>query len=425
MEASSEIRIVMKLRVLAAIAIGLTASLVPSAPLGAEPSAQSECTPAIPQSRGSTGALVAADNRFGFALFDRIFGGSNRGNVFTSPVSAALALQMAYDGARGQTRQVMTSTLGLGGMSQNAVRQEAAAVLAALRSTDPHVQLDIANSLWARAGVQFRRQYLQHVAQSYAARIATLDFKSPSAKNEINGWVTCATHGKITSIVDRIPTYMVMYLINAVYFHGDWKDPFNPKLTRPQTFTTGDGRQEQAPLMVQQRAIPYYAGPDFQFAALPYGNGRFSMDVVLPKTGLSLAQLAPRLTASSWQRWTAALRSTEINLALPRLTLEHAFNLNRPLIALGMGQAFSRQADLSGICAVDRCQISDVRQKTYLNVDEKGTTAAGSTSVGIGATSVRITPSMVVNHPFYLAIRDSKSGAILFLGAVNDPLTRS
>lgn len=404
--------------VLAAMGLAMGAHVPPAS---AQRSAQPSCAPAVTRVGGTAQALASAGNSFGFRLLDTLLGSSTRPNVFISPVSTAIALDMAYNGAGGSTRQAMSGTLALRGMSQAVVRRQAAALLGTLQSADRKAGLTVANSVWARSGIPFRRQFLQDARSYYGARVATLDFRSPQAMATINGWVSCATHGKIPTIVDRIPPSMIMYLVNAVYFHGAWSDPFPPTNTRPQPFTTAGGQQKSVPLMSRIGSFPYYAGSDFQAISLPYSAGRFSMTVILPRQGLSLQAFARRLTPGSWQTWMSQLRPESGSIALPRFTLSNDFQLVRPLTDLGMGVAFSRAADFSGIC-VGGCRISQVRHKTYLNVDEAGTTAAAATSVGIEPTAVRAQQfSMVVNRPFVLAIRDGTTNALLFLGGIGDP----
>jgi serpin B len=414
----------MRRRILLGPLFALLAALLPGAPLLARAPLQPGCDLAAPQASGSFSRLVAADNAFAFRLFPLLSAYSTTANTVVSSLSAALAIQLTNDGARGGTQAAMARALGLDGMTRQEVRQQAAALLAALTRSDPKVQMDIANSIWARLGVRFRADFLQHARSSYAARVTALDFRSPQAASTINGWVSCATHKTITSIVDRIPSSVIMYLIDAVYFHGAWSSPFESGLTREQPFTTGAGRQEEVPLMAQRGSFDYYRGSDFQEVALPYGGDRrFEMDVLLPRRGLSLAQLERRLTPAVWGRWTSSFRPTGVALSLPRFRLSNSFNLDKPLKTLGMGAAFDGGADFSGLC-IGSCSISSIRQGTFLRVDERGTTAAAVTVVGIATAMPRITSTMTVDRPFLTAIRDSRTGAILFLGAINDPLAR-
>jgi serpin B len=367
---------------------------------------------------GNASALVPADNAFGFHLFTTLFGHNSQKDVFISPTSATTVLDLLFLGARGSSQSQMASALGLGSLSRQAVMSRASALLAGLRSTDSKVQLELANSIWSRAGVAFKQSFLNAAGHSFGARATPLDFSSPGAPATINSWVACATHNTITSIVDKIPAAMVMYVLNATYFHGQWTTSFDPKNTRDGQFTTGSGQQIQVPFMhLTGVTLPYYQTADFQAMSLPYGKGRFSLVILLPRNGLPLTTFVKRLTPSSWKSWTSHLQPASIPLALPKFATRSSWNLNGPLAALGLSQAIGANGDFSGIC--QRCKLTQVRQKVFFSVDEKGTTAAAVTSGGVSATVAR--QDMVVDHPFVVAIRDGKTGAILFLGAENNP----
>ena len=368
----------------------------------------------------SAAALAQADNQFGFSLFRSIFAAQSKANVVLSPLSASMALQIAYDGARADTAQGMARVLGIRG-GQAEVRAAAHALLASMVTTGGNNGvLRIANSLWARSGVPFRTPFLQHARSTYNARVSSLDFRSASAAATINAWVKHATGGKIPTIVGRIPPNLMLYLINAVYFQGSWARPFNPAATHAHTFTTSAGAT-QVQMMSEQGIFPYAKTSHAEVITLPYNGGRFSMSVVLPAAGVSLQSLARTLTPGVWRSWTGGTHDAYGSISLPRFSLTTDGQLAAPLARLGMGSAFSQNADFAGMC-VQPCRLSQARQKTFLNVDEHGTTAAAATSIGVSPTAMQqSTFSMVVDRPFFLSIEDASTGSILFFGAVNTP----
>jgi serine protease inhibitor len=406
-------------KLLSLIALLVGACLIPSTNAQARFVVAAVCPTAVTSSQtGDAASMVAAQNGFGFRLFDRIVSANSGKNVFLSPASAAIALDMLYAGARGGTAASMAGTLGLTGMSRTTVLNNASALLAALQSADPKVQLAVADSVWARAGVAFRQEFLAEAQRYFGARVATVDFSSPSAPAQINAWVSCATHGTITKMIDQISADTVMFLMNAVYFHGQWTTSFDPKNTKPQQFTTADGHKVSMSMMSLAGSKFLYAqGANFQTVALPYGKGRFDMVIVLPQAGLSLQAFAPHFTSPLWRQWTTGLVRQKIDLSIPRFKLSNDWNLNGTLSTLGMGAAFGQPGNFTGICP--RCKLSYVRQKTYLKIDEKGTTASAVTGIGITATLAY--PHFIADHPFLLAIRDTETGAILFMGAINNP----
>lgn len=385
-----------------------------------KPALSASCSaPAVSGSQ-DYGRLVHAQNGLGFRLLRRLTAQSPSGNTFLSPTSIATALEMAYDGAAGSTRTAMARTLGLAGMTPAQVRSHVPGLLQMLQPAQGSGPF-IADSLWAQRGMSFRRAFIQHARSSYGATVRRIDLHAPSAPATINSWVSCATRGKIPSIVGTIPPQTMLYLINAVYFSGAWQRPFNASNTRTQTFTAGTGGKLQVPMMTETGPLWYYKGPNFQMIGLYYHLNRYMMVVLLPNKGTSLRSFTAGLTATRWSRWSGHLELLPGTLFLPRISVRTDYGLVPTLTAMGMGNAFSDNADFSGMC-VQPCKISDVRHRAFLKVDEKGTIAAAATSVGIEPTAIQPPQfTMTVNHPFVVGIFDRRVGGTLFVGAINNP----
>ncbi len=369
--------------------------------------------------------LVEANTRFSFKLFSEILKQDGKKNVFVSPSSVAIALSMAYNGANGETQQAIAQALEMQGMSLSDINQSNANLKTSLESSDPAVQLTIANSLWARKGVDFKPEFIQQNQAFYDAEVKSLDFADPSAPNQINGWVKKNTQGRISEIVDRINADQVMFLINAIYFKGKWMNEFDKSQTIDQPFTLANGHEKQHPMMSQRGEYRYTENQQFQAVSLPYGKGRTSLYVFLPKPNSNLAEFQKTLTAENWQAWMKTFGQREGSIHLPRFKMEYETQLKKSLSALGMGIAFDpSKADFSNLSTTPT-RIDEVKHKTFVEVNEEGTEAAAVTSVGIRATSVRIEVapfSMTVDRPFFCAIRDNKTGEILFMGAIVDPI---
>lgn len=370
--------------------------------------------------------LVAAQNRFGFELLSTLQQQSPAENRVVSPLSVAMILSMAQNGAAGSTLEGMRMTLSLEGLEVASVNDAIASQIAALEGADPDSQLAIANSLWARSGgLELQPDFVQIAKEAYGAEAQVLDFDQPSALETINGWVNRATAGKIPDILDRIERDDLLFLINAVYFKGLWQVPFDPAQTATEPFYLTDGTTATRPLMSRSGEFRYSETDTFQAVNLPYGNGRLSMVVVLPKTPEALQVLQGQLSAETWQQWTSRFRSRPGSLKLPRFQMEYGTDLNGALSTLGMGVAFDpEQADFSNLSDTE-LYISRVKHKTFIEVNEVGTEAAGVTSIEMRATAAPMEPlqpfEMVVNRPFFLAIQDQVSGSILFLGWIMDP----
>lgn len=369
--------------------------------------------------------LIAADLKFGFNLYSQLSKKSDGKNIFISPASIAIALAMAYNGANGTTREAMTRALELQGLSLAEVNAANAQFKNALENADPQVKLEIANSLWARQGVQFQSEFVKANKEFYQAEVAELDFNQASAITTINGWVSKSTHGKIDKIVEQINPDTLLFLINAIYFKGSWSEKFDAAKTRPEAFKLAGGKQKQHPLMAQSGRYSYFENDSFQAVALPYGNKRLNMYIFLPKAGSTLASFHQALNARNWADWMARFTQMKGDIRLPKFKVEYETTLKGALSAIGMGPAFDERADFSAMLKPPATAfISEVRHKAFAEVNEEGTEAAAVTSIEMRTTSLGPPPKtfqMVVDHPFFFAIRDNQTGAVLFMGSIGEP----
>jgi serine protease inhibitor len=366
---------------------------------------------------------VAQDyNAFGFDLLAQTGKSVAGKNVFLSPLSAALALSMVQSGAEGETLKEMTQTLHLQGNSPSEINEANAALTDSLSKIDPTIKLEIANSLWIRNGLPIRQKFIADSKDFYHAEVANVDFGNPATVKTINNWVSEHTKNKIKEIVSApLESTLRVILLDAIYFKGDWTEPFDKKQTREMPFTLLDKKTVQHPRMNRTGEFGYFENDDFQAVVLPYANREISMYVFLPKAGLDT--FLPMLTATNWESWLPQFRFRKGTLGLPRFKLENKYELNEPLANMGMRLAFATRANFSGMSEEPLC-IGWVKQKTYVDVNEEGTEAAAVTGIGMEATSVRREPppfKMTVDHPFFAAIRENKTGAILFMGTIVDP----
>lgn len=367
--------------------------------------------------------LVEANTKFAFDLFREILDEKPSQNIFVSPASVSMALAMTYNGAGGETRQAMAKTLGLEGLDLAEVNQANADLKSILENPDPGVKLTTANSLWTRKGFAFRPEFLQRNKDYYGAEVKELDFSSPGAPEAINSWVKKQTDGKIDQIVKNINQDSVLFLINAIYFKGGWTKKFEREKTREGIFNLPDGSQKKHPMMSQSGRYMYYKGNSFQAVRLPYGRERVSMYVFLPDEGSGNEKFINSLNAVNWEEWLSRFRETQGRIVMPRFKYEDNLLLNDALKALGMGIIFdSQRADFSNMLpAPPNLFVDYVRHKTFIEVNEEGTEAAAATAVGVKASGHQESFNMVVDRPFFFAIRDDKTGIVLFMGYVTEP----
>lgn len=371
--------------------------------------------------------LLRAETAFSFDLLNAIRAEKPGENLFISPASVSLALAMTYNGAVGETRQAMAKALQVDGMPVADVNKANAALQSVLANPDPKVELSIANSIWYKKGYTVNPAFLKATGDYYRAEVAPVEFGAPEAAPTINRWVSKATRDKIPTVIERTNTDDRMYLVNAIYFNGKWKEPFKKEQTQPRTFHLADGTTQEHPMMNQSGRYRYLKGENFQGVALPYGEGRVSLYVLLPDKGVNLDQFAGSITADRWADWMGRFSSKPGSVTLPKVKLEWKHELRDVMKGLGMGIAFEPgKADFSGLFTGlnEDLFIGFILHKTYLDLNEEGTEAAAVTVVGVVTTSAPAQEerfNMVVDRPYLMAIRDDQTGAILFLGAIYSP----
>ena len=369
--------------------------------------------------------LVNANNRFAFRLFREVnTQEGNAGNVFISPLSVGMALGMTYNGAAGTTRDAMRQTLGFEGMTVQEINEAYRNLIALLRDLDPRVEFLLANSIWYRDSVPIVPAFLETNQQYFDAEVTGLDFADPASVDVINGWVKTQTNGKIEGIVDApIDPLTFMFLIDAIYFKGDWTYQFDKSRTKDADFQLAGGAQVSVPMMSSDGEMPIrlHWDPDYTVLDLRYGGQAYSMTIVVPQNPDTLDALARDVTAAQWDAWVARLDSTALRVSIPKFTLEYEIGLKDVLTALGMGIAFTPgSADFTNMISSGGAYIEKVKHKTFVDVNEEGTEAAAVTSVEMGFTSAQ--PLIVrVDRPFIFAIRENYSGTILFIGKVVNP----
>jgi serine protease inhibitor len=345
-------------------------------------------------------------------------------NVFVSPASVGLALGMAAGGAQGKTLAALEHVLGV---DAKLAANRATRLFASIDTLPADVVVELANSLWARSDLPVSARYKAVMRESYRAEVRNIDFTLPGATTLVNDWVQRATHGHIAGAVDQIDPSSILALVSATYFHGLWDDPFDPDDTVDHEFTRGLGLVTQVRLMSKSASFDYTDDPDLQVVRLRYKQGRFSLLLVLPRKPLSPAAFHDIASASSLARILAALTNRPGTLRMPKVRLAYATDLKPELLEMGMGPAFAKDADFSGVFDRDSpAFISNVLHKTRLEIDEKGTTAAASTVIEYSlSASIEKAPTtpfeMTVDRPFLLALTESETDVILFLGVIGDP----
>jgi serpin B len=403
---------------------------------------------AIPS--GDIDAAVAANNAFAVDLYTRLEADASTQNMLTSPISAALALTMAYAGAAGQTASEMATALhfapdasasifnGQNALDQALAGRGAAALAsvvqnnaqAAITTTAPSAsdyELQVVNSVWGEKTFSWSTPYLTTLAKSYGAGVYLVDFihELDQSRQAINTWVSDETNGKIENLLPSLDPSTVMVLVNAIHLKLPWANPFDLSATVPGTFTRADGTTVSASFMSQQLNVPYADNGHAEIVALPLAGRQLSVVIVLPHQGTSLQEYESGLATN-----TTSLAQPKsygyINLSIPKITFTTpTFSLKPALQAMGMNVTFTPSADFSGMVSGglnDGLYVYDVLQKATIAMQETGVEAAAATAVIFSPTAAE-TPiaTMSVNRPYLVAIVDVPTGAILFLGHIDDP----
>ena len=363
---------------------------------------------------------VTQDNDFGLDLLKNTIVISEESNVMVSPLSVSIALGMVWNGAKGQTQTEIGNTLKMKDLTSKELNEYYKTMQSSLLTIDPSTKLSIANAIWYREGFEVKSDFLKINSDNFNAYVKELDFSKPWALDTINNWCSKSTKGLIPKILDEIPRDEVMYLMNAVYFKGIWRDQFDKSKTISANFTNDLGKDIKVNMMTKNNTFAYNSDDFAQYIDLPYGNKAFSMTIILPNKTLTVNDILSRLTAQNLKSTLKEMSEQKVDLKLPRFKIENSFKLNDPLISMGMPLAFNEYlANLTGI-ADKKLFISEVIHKTYITVDEEGTEAAAVTSIGVGVTSMPQYIDFNVNKPFLFFIREKSTGIILFMGKVGN-----
>jgi serpin B len=368
--------------------------------------------------------LAAADTGFAFDLFKQVSKEQPDQNIFISPFSVSTVLQMVGNGAAGETKAEMQRVLKTSGLPPGVLNSAYRDLTQSLNS-QPGVVLNLANAIWYKKEFRLKPEFVSVNKQFFQAELGGVDFTKPESARTINHWADVRTRGKIKEVVQwPFPPLTRVILANAIYFKGKWDWQFDKSKTQPHVFHLSGGGEKQAPTMWQHGDFSYQEDDGYQAVRLPYIGGRLQMYLFLPATNSSPAKLLADFSGEAWRdKILPQFEKHKGTLAMPRFKMEYAVLLNDPLTALGMKQAFAQNADFSAM-AGEPLYVSEVKQNSFVDVNEEGTEAAAVTTVTMKATGVfRPEKSfvMIVDRPFLFIIGDDQTKSILFMGVVYDP----
>lgn len=367
--------------------------------------------------------VVSSANKFGFKIFNNLLKKEKSQNIFVSPFSINTALAMTYNGSDGTTKTAMEETLELKGLNIEEINKSYRALLNIVAKNQGKVKIDIANSLWLRKGEKLKDQFVKDSESTFDAKVTELDFSLPEAPKTISDWVSSKTNDKIKDMIKNIDPATYLYLINAIYFKGDWTKSFDKALTVEDDFYLTDSKTKKVSMMNKSESLKFYDGEKFRAVTLPYGSNEAFFNIFLPKDGSSLDDIYKDLSEENHKTWLSSMESREVNLKMPKFKVEYEKKLNESLIEIGMGIAFNNggSANFSKLSEGGGF-ISEVKHKSFVEVSEEGTEAAAATSVAISksASPVNMKVNFKVDKPFFFTITDS-TNSILFMGNIVEP----
>lgn len=369
--------------------------------------------------------LIEADNAFGLEIFQKIREASDDENIMISPLSISVAFAMAYNGADSDTKTEMENAMKLNGLTKEQINNSYKMLIGGLESLDKNVVFEIANAIFYADGFSVKPDFLNINKTIYNAETEKLNFGSPLAVQAINDWVTAKTHDKIKNIIKELNPLDRMVLLNAIYFNGIWTNKFDEKGTHLLGFTKTDGTNIDVPMMKKEEKLDYTSNSLFSAIKMPYGNGQYNMIVMLPAKDKNSQDVINELSATNWKNWLESFEPKDpVVVTMPRFKFAFETKLNQVLAQMGMEKAFQPNiADFSKLSDEDLF-ISSAIHKSFIDVNENGTEAAAVTSITFTTTSIGIEPPktyFTVNRPFLFAITEKDTGAILFIGNVQNP----
>jgi len=390
----------------------------------------------LPVSESDLTAAGTSINAFSTDLYGQVAG--EPGNLIISPASVAIALGMTYQGAEAATAKELETVLHVADSGLEPGQWHAAigrigeswTTAPTEEGHNPPPEVALANRLFGARDIDFKTSFLSASQRDYGAPMERLNFGAPEkARSHINAWVEEQTRDKIRDLLPpkSIDSTTPLVLANAIYFKAQWQNPFDDGSTRGAKFLVEGTTEVEVPTMHTTKHLGYGMTPEATVVDLPYIGGRYAMTLAMPHDAAGIGTLESKLSVETLQRWSEATRTQRIALAMPKFKVEPADSvaLSGGLKALGLRQAFTDAAEFGGMAPADKhpLKIDEVFHKGFIEVDERGTEAAAATAVVMARAGARPSePTKVtIDRPFLFLIRDTQTGAVMFMGRVVDP----
>ncbi|TYQ14585.1 UNVERIFIED_CONTAM: serpin B [Acetivibrio alkalicellulosi] len=368
--------------------------------------------------------VISSNSQFAFDIFAKLNEEDSDKNVFISPLSISTALTMTMQGANSNTLDEMMKALKYDRMDIETINESYKNLLLYMNQIDKKIELNINNSIWLRKGESILEEFKNVNKGIFNAPVYEVDFFREDAADTINNWISKSTNNKIREMIQPpIDPSVIMYLINAIYFKGEWTHKFDKNETFKSRFYTGNGNETEVMMMRTKGEFEYGIRDDFKVLRLPYGNGKTSMYCILPSEDISINQFINNLNESKWEEIRESVSNTkDVLVNIPRFNIEYGIkSLKDVLISMGMEEPFYDQADFSKMRGSRDIYIDEVFHKAIIEVNEEGSEAAGVTVVVMKELAVMEPLKFIANRPFVFLIADDTTDTVIFMGKLYNP----
>ncbi len=361
--------------------------------------------------------IIKGGNNYGFKIFKEIDSKETdrNKNIMYSPLSLNSILYMIINGAKDTTLDEIKTALDVQSFDASNINETYNTLLTNFPTVDKKVTVNIANSIWANNGYTIQSKFSTTVSDKYQAEIQNLDFSNPASVKIINDWVKDKTKGKISKIIDNLN--MNLLVLNTIYFYGQWHTKFNKTLTIDRDFYLPDSTKILVPTMEMEDTIRFATGEKYIIVELPYSQGNYVMDLILPQYENTTDSILNLL--DNFDSMVNDFTTAEITILLPKFEFSYENKTLADILSQKMPTAFSNLADFSNMVSPNM-YIDKVIQKTYIKTDESGTKAVASSGFSFMATSA-LPAHIYFNRPFIFVIREISTNTVMFVGKIANP----
>lgn len=370
--------------------------------------------------------IVKSQNSFALSFFrEACAANENEGkNVCISPLSLYSGVSMLANGAVGETQKEILDILGIEASSIEEVNRFNRRLLADLATVDKTTEFSLASSVWLDMRSKPVASFLSEMRNSYGADIFEGDLASEASVKDINAWCSGKTKGRIPQFLNKAPGSESINLLNATYFNGKWSSPFKKEENKKMPFYN-HGETPVTVDMMYKKSVECSAAYDdngANWVELNYGNAGYRMYLILPDETSNIGEYFSKLSYEDFKEMTRAVNLVDMELGLPRFTIESEYELDDVLEKMGAELIFNGHGDFSAMMKNGCGAVARTTQKSIIEVNEEGTEAASVTHIIVNPTSpgpIR-TSKITFDHPFAFFIMEYSTRSILFMGCVNE-----